>query len=70
MLGYIQFLADSSDTNTGITPFFCEVRGDMPWPWLDKKLPHDCHDQFRENLDWSLTILARVEKKCCVPKIL
>ena len=68
LLGYVQYLGDSTEAVTGIMPLFCIGKGDLPWSWSKTQLPLKCSEQFRENLDWSLTILSKVEKKFCVPK--
>jgi hypothetical protein len=61
-LGYIQYLGDLPEGNTGILPFWAFYETDFPWTW-NKKLPLADSDSFKENLEWGLVLLARMEKK-------
>jgi hypothetical protein len=63
LLGYVQYLGDLPEGNMGILPFWAFYETDLPWTWTDKKLPLADSDSFKENLEWGLVLLARVEKK-------
>jgi hypothetical protein len=62
-LGYVQYLGDLPEGNMGILPFWAFYKTDLLWTWTNKKLPLIDSDFFKENLEWGLVLLARVEKK-------
>jgi hypothetical protein len=47
----------------GILPFWAFYETDLPWTWTNKKLSLADSNSFKENLEWGLVLLARVEKK-------
>jgi hypothetical protein len=66
LLGDVQYLGDLPEGNIGILLFWAFYEMDLPWTWTNKKLPLADSDSFKENLEWGLVLLARVEKKCWV----
>jgi hypothetical protein len=44
-------------------PFWAFYKTNLLWTWTDKKLPLADSNSFKENLEWGLVLLARVEKK-------
>jgi hypothetical protein len=68
LLGYIQFLGEFVEDNGGVLPLFCLVKGELPESWKRRTLPLEFSLASCENLEWSLTFLARIEKKFCFPK--
>jgi hypothetical protein len=68
LLGYAQFLCNFVENNGGVLPLFCLVKGELPKCWMEKSLPMEISQLSSDNLEWSLTCLARIKKKFCVPK--
>lgn len=68
LLGYVQYLGDLPEATMGILPFWAIYEKDLPWTWTDKNLPLDESPAFKENLEWGLSLLSRVDKKHWITK--
>jgi hypothetical protein len=60
-IGLHSIFGDLPEGNMGILSFWAFYETGLPW--TDKKLPLADSNSFKENLEWGLVLLARVEKK-------
>ncbi len=52
----------------GILPLWATYEKEVPLPWQQKNLPLEHSPVFQDNLEWTLSLLNRVDKKHWINK--